>query len=407
MSLPFLWFGFKLLMLGGSAYYVIAGTLLALTAVLLRKGSRAGVWTFGSILLGTTIWSVWEVGFQWWSFIPRMAFWIILGAWMLVPSFRRRLVTARPKITLLQDAGWRTVFVLFIAAVMLGALMHHFTPSVSDPRYQAGVGAFPDGGVTPTADGNGGEWRDWGSDRGGSRFSPLTQITPANVGKLQVAWTSPVAINPAAVRRGSQATPIMVGDSLYTCNNSHEVFAFDAETGRPRWEVETSPAGTALKCRGVAYYRTPGMSGLCAERILAVSGDARLLALDALTGKPCAGFGVVGAVNLLDGLSESPQGYYFVTSAPQIVRGKIVLGGWITDGQYWGEPSGVVRAFDAVTGKFTWAWDMGRPDQTGSPAPGETYTPATPNSWGPMSADEDLGLRLSANWERHARLVRW
>lgn len=85
-------------------------------------------------------------------------------------------------------------------------------------------------------------------------------------------------------------------------------------------------------------------------------------------------------------------GYYYVTSAPTIVRGRVVLGGWVVDNQYWGEPSGVVRAFDAVTGKLAWAWDMGRPERHSEPPPGESYTPSTPNSWAPMSADEKLGL---------------
>jgi quinoprotein glucose dehydrogenase len=85
-------------------------------------------------------------------------------------------------------------------------------------------------------------------------------------------------------------------------------------------------------------------------------------------------------------------GYYYVTSAPTIVRGRVVLGGWVSDAQYWGEPSGVIRAYDAVTGRFAWAFDMGRPERSTEPAAGERYTPSTPNSWAPMSADEGLGL---------------
>jgi quinoprotein glucose dehydrogenase len=81
-----------------------------------------------------------------------------------------------------------------------------------------------------------------------------------------------------------------------------------------------------------------------------------------------------------------------VTSAPQVVRGKVVFGGWVTDGQFVGEPSGAIRAFDAVTGKLAWAWDMGRPEVTSLPQAGETYTAGTPNSWAPISADEELGL---------------
>jgi quinoprotein glucose dehydrogenase len=79
-------------------------------------------------------------------------------------------------------------------------------------------------------------------------------------------------------------------------------------------------------------------------------------------------------------MGKFDPGYYHVTSAPQIIRGKVVLGGWVTDGQYVGEPPGVIRAFDAVRGKLAWAWDMGRPDKHNEPGPNETYTPGTPNS---------------------------
>ena len=138
------------------------------------------------------------------------------------------------------------------------------------------------------------------------------------------------------------------------------------------------------------------MTGSCAERIVTNTIDARLIALDATTGRRCAGFGTNGEVSLLNGMTDargrSLPGYYYVTSAPTIVRGRVVLGGWVSDAQYWGEPSGVIRAYDAVTGRFAWAFDMGRPDRSTEPGAGERYTPSTPNSWAPMSADEELGL---------------
>src|SRR3546814_8962531 len=81
-------------------------------------------------------------------------------------------------------------------------------------------------------------------------------------------------------------------------------------------------------CRGVAYYKVPDAAGLCAERIITATIDARLLALDAITGRPCPGFGHNGAVDLRVDMGRVDPGYYFVTSAPQIVRGRIVLGGW-------------------------------------------------------------------------------
>ena len=140
------------------------------------------------------------------------------------------------------------------------------------------------------------------------------------------------------------------------------------------------------------FYRVPDATGLCAERVLATSQTPELWALDADTGRPCPDFGDGGRVQLLVGLGDVPPGYHYVSSAPQIVRGKVVFGGAIMDGQFWGEPSGVIRAFDAATGRLAWAFDVGRPDRYSAPPSGERYTPATPNSWAPISADEGLGL---------------
>jgi quinoprotein glucose dehydrogenase len=111
-----------------------------------------------------------------------------------------------------------------------------------------------------------------------------------------------------------------------------------------------------------------------------------------LTGQSCPDFGESGVTSLLEGMGPVTKGYYYVTSAPQVIRGKLVVGGWVTDGQYVGEPPGVVRAYDAVTGSFAWAWDPGRPKVHVQPASGDHYTLGTPNSWAPMSADEELGL---------------
>jgi quinoprotein glucose dehydrogenase len=83
---------------------------------------------------------------------------------------------------------------------------------------------------------------------------------------------------------------------------------------------------------------------------------------------------------------------YFSSSPPAIVRGLVVLGAAIPDNESIDMPSGVIRAFNPVTGALAWAWDMGHPDRTGMPPPGETFTRSTPNAWAPLSADENLGL---------------
>jgi len=104
-----------------------------------------------------------------------------------------------------------------------------------------------------------------------------------------------------------------------------------------------------------AYYRVGSPNEPCEERIFTATVNAQLIALDARAGRLCCSFGNAGVVNLGEGFSPAPLGYYRVTSAPTIVRGNVILGGWISDGQYWGEPSGAVRAFDAVTGRLAWA----------------------------------------------------
>jgi quinoprotein glucose dehydrogenase len=142
----------------------------------------------------------------------------------------------------------------------------------------------------------------------------------------------------------------------------------------------------------VAYYKVPGAEGLCAERIFAPSHNPTLAALDARTGDLCPGFGHNGLVDLRAGTAPYPHGLFYVSSAPQVIRGKVVVGGGIPDGQYWGGPSGVIRAFDAVTGQLAWAYDAGAPERIGQPGPGQVYTPSSPNSWAPISADETLGL---------------
>ena len=221
----------------------------------------------------------------------------------------------------------------------------------------------------------------------------IDQLTPDNVGKLQKIWHYRTG------RGGAfKATPIQVGDLLYACTGGNVIVALDAETGERRWEFD--PQVTVPKignfgttCRGVSYYRAPETySGDCVERIVTATTDARMFAVDAKTGARCAAFGRNGEVNLLPGMGDVKPGFYFVTSPPTIARGRAIIGGWVMDNRKSSEPSGVVRAFDAMTGKFVWAWDMGRPGVNTEPAEGECYTRGTPNVWSLTSYDDKLGL---------------
>jgi quinoprotein glucose dehydrogenase len=176
------------------------------------------------------------------------------------------------------------------------------------------------------------------------------------------------------------------------------VIGLDAATGLERWrhdpEVPTDAIPYGATCRGVAYFEVPDAAPdeLCARRILWGTLDARLLAVDAGSGAPCADFGQNGTVDLNDGIGETVPGWYAVTSPPTIVRGVAVMGAQVKDGQAENAPSGVVRGYDAVTGELAWAWDLGNPGETGEPPEGEVYTRGTPNMWTIASGDEELGL---------------
>ncbi|KAG1542872.1 hypothetical protein G6F50_014053 [Rhizopus delemar] len=91
-------------------------------------------------------------------------------------------------------------------------------------------------------------------------------------------------------------------------------------------------------------------------------------------------------------MGEVPPGYVSITSPPAIVRGVIVTGHQVLDGQRRDAPSGVIQAYDAITGKLRWAWDMDQPERSGLPPREQTYTRGTPNMWTTATGDEALGL---------------
>lgn len=250
------------------------------------------------------------------------------------------------------------------------------------------------GGAAPPM--NGGDWLHYGNDPGGTRFSAVRQITPANVRKLRPAWVYrlPPTQNPFGRQFVSfEATPLKVGDGLYFCAPDNKVIALDAETGRARWIFDPrNRKWSAFRvCRGVAYHHAARPGGECPDRIITGTTDARLIALDLRTGRPCRGFGERGAVDLLVGMGRVAPGGYGVTSAPTIIGDVAVIGGSVTDNGKADDPSGVIRAFDVTTGKLVWAWDMGQPGRRGLRLPGQ-YTRDTPNGWAPFSADPALNL---------------
>lgn len=248
------------------------------------------------------------------------------------------------------------------------------------------------------------EWTAYGNDPGGTRFSPADQITRENVTGLEVAWTYRTGDHGAGHRPARfEATPLLVDGILYLSTPHGRVIALDPGTGAERWKFdgEIDPAGDYgdFANRGVSTWLDParGVGEPCRRRIFLATIDARLFALDAATGAPCADFGGSGMVDLNDGLRHPPRwkGEYQVTSPPAIAGDYVIVGSAIADNQRVDAPSGVVRAFDARTGAQRWAWDP-VPTDPADPAHatwgGRAEGTGAANAWSVMAVDPDRDL---------------
>jgi quinoprotein glucose dehydrogenase len=212
----------------------------------------------------------------------------------------------------------------------------------------------------------GDQWPAYGGDAGGTRYSPLADITRENVSRLTVAWTYRTGELGRDARSGRsltfEATPVHFDGRLYLSTAFAKVIALDPDTGREIWtydaRVDRSRAYSEVTSRGVATWRDPDARAQapCDRRIFLGTIDARLIALDAVSGRPCAGFGEQGAVNLADGVGQRGSGDYQVTSPPAVLHDAVIVGSSIGDNWNADTGSGVVRAFDARTGSLRWSW---------------------------------------------------
>ncbi|MCR4264706.1 glucose/quinate/shikimate family membrane-bound PQQ-dependent dehydrogenase [Nitratireductor sp. ZSWI3] len=388
--------GIWLIALGGSPFYLLAGVLFGLVAILLYMRRPAALWAYAILVALSLSWAVWEVGFDWWQLGPRGGVIVLLGLWLLSPWVRRPLNRRLPEEGLVTGGSVLATMLVLSAIVAVYSM-------TTDPHEIRGTLASE--AVAGSADLGGdvaeGEWHQYGRTPFGQRYSPLTQIDTGNVNTLQLAWqyqTGDVKLPDDVGETTYQVTPLKIGDTLYLCTPHNWAIAIDAKTGAEKWKydpnVGLNPDRQHQTCRGVTYYvsDTVAAGERCSERVYLPTSDARLIALDAVSGTVCESFAENGALHLETGMPYNPAGYYYSTSPPVAVDGKLIVGGAVNDNYSIEEPSGVIRAFDAETGQLVWNWDAGNPDETAPIGPDETYTANSPNSWSVFSVDEDLGM---------------
>jgi len=246
-----------------------------------------------------------------------------------------------------------------------------------------------------------GEWRYYGGDAESTKYSPLDQINRDNVGKLQVAWIWKAQNFGPRADPNYEVTPLMVHGVLYfTAGMRRDTVAVDAATGETLWmyrfdEGARGDHAVRFNNRGVAYWTNNQGD----ERILTISLGYQLIALDAKTGLPAAGFGNHGIVDLLVGLDREniKPGIIGATSPAIVVGDTVVVGSALQLGTT--PPSkenvpGYVRGYDVHTGKLQWTFHtIAQPGDFGNETWENGSWKYTGNTavWAPLSADPELG----------------
>ncbi len=448
--------GVWLIALGGSWYYAIAGLGLIASGALMMLGRYSSVLIYAATYVFTIVWALWEVGLQGWPFVPRLVAptVILLLVLLAIPALRRsdrQAQASHRRGTAIATALLAVLGIGLIAAPWIepprvlaqaegdetapapeDTAQPPADPSINPPIDPSDLILDEDQQGAPSTDGQsdavinpetprdpapegqaaeaqrpalamretGADWPAWGGNLHGTKYSPLDQITPDNVGQLERIWEFHTGDLPSPEAEGKYSpenTPLKIGEKLFTCTPMGRIISIDAQSGKEEWHFDPQVPEDAIPygatCRGVSYFEVPDADPYdpCATRIIWGTLDARLIAIDAETGRLCSEFGDNGMVYLERGLGETVPGWYAMSSPPTIVRGVVVVGAQVTDGNAEDSPSGVIRGFDAVTGDFEWAWDMGRPGDTSQAGPDEIYTRGTPNMWTVAAGDEELG----------------
>lgn len=396
VGIAMLYMGTQLLLIGGTPFYALMGLGLLATAITLFMNKKIALSLYALLMWMVLAWMIYEAGFDKWQWIPRGDIIGLIGLWLAMPWVVRPLYKNEGR----RFHPFLGTTVILIVALVVGMMFY-------DPLPQAGnITTQRQSSDTDVA---GSDWTAYGGTSNGLRFSSLKQITRDNVSKLDVAWTYHTGdvrdAEKDATEYTFEATPLKVNNSVYFCTPHNEVHALNPETGALKWKYQPAKDASYLQqhqtCRGVSYYdgstaqadTAAAQPAICRKRIYNASNDAKLIALDADTGKLCADFGNNGVVDLHANMGTVRPHALMQTAAPLVAGNLVIVGGSVMDNGYnSGNPSGVIRAYDAMSGRLVWNFDPANPENTQPIAADQSYPQDTPVAWGTLSADLKNGL---------------
>lgn len=243
--------------------------------------------------------------------------------------------------------------------------------------------------------GAGADWASYLGDAGGTHYSRLDQITPANVSRLEHAWEYRTGDADPKNRSQIQCNPLVVDGVLYGTSPTLRLFAVDAATGRELWHFQPAGdagGGPAGVNRGLALWQDGS------ERRILYGAGRWLFAVDPATGKAYPDFGDNGRIDLIRDLDTDPaalEGRYLAATTPgAIYRDLIIIGMRVGEGPAPSVP-GHIRAYDVRTGKRRWIFHtIPHPGEFGHDTwPGDAWRRAGgANCWAGLVIDRERGL---------------
>jgi quinoprotein glucose dehydrogenase len=276
-----------------------------------------------------------------------------------------------------------TLAALGFAAAASAALL---LPSLAQ---NGGAVATGDGQVVATGDNQ--TWDAFGGNQQAQKYSSATQITPDNAKNLQRAWS----IHTGDVGSGTHyttwgATPLFANNTVYVGTPFYRIYAVEPDTGKTKWVYNSGALGKSenqgLKNRGVAYWAAaaPAAGQACQKMVYIGTMQGELHGVDADTGKPCAGFGKNGVVDVNGWAATNRKWNIGLIQPPAVYKDTLILGWAGDDWTRKVENPGTVYGIDARTGALKWTFNIIPKDE-------ENQT-GTANVWAGISVDPETGL---------------